>query len=364
MTRLLERLSGLIAQTGPIGVSTFMASALYDPQDGYYSRQARPGGLGIGDDFLTAPEISQMFGELIGGWAVHEWRAIGAPERCLLIEIGPGSGALMADAWRAIRADPAAAAAFEVHLVEINPWLRTAQEERLCGLPRPPQWHGALEAIGPGPSIIIANEALDCLPIRQFVQTQSGWRERLVGLRDGRLAFGLSEAPPEVPPAIPPALLASPAGAVVEIAPGLPGVVEALAARLRAAPGRALLIDYGPADSEAGDSLQAVSKHRKVDPLADPGGADLTAHVDFGAVGRLSLQAGLAVYGAIPQAVFLEALGLSARAARLKASAPERSDVIDRQHARLAGADEMGVLFKALCLTTPDLSPPAGFSPT
>jgi SAM-dependent MidA family methyltransferase len=142
------------------------------------------------------------------------------------------------------------------------------------------------------------------------------------------------------------------------------GVVEALAARLRAAPGRALLIDYGPADSEAGDSLQAVSKHRKVDPLADPGGADLTAHVDFGAVGRLSLQAGLAVYGAIPQAVFLEALGLSARAARLKASAPERSDVIDRQHARLAGADEMGVLFKALCLTTPDLSPPAGFSPT
>lgn len=358
MSTLTERLATLIAHTGPLSVAQFMAHALYDPTHGYYPRQTA-----IGADFITAPEVSQMFGEILGAWCAHEWAAMGSPAEWALIELGPGSGTLMADIMRVLRAHPACVG-LSVHLVEASPALRRRQHEQLASSKIAVTHHDRLEDVPIGPAIILGNEFLDCLPIRQFVRAENGWRERLVGVRDGALAFGL--APDALPgdTLIPEHLRNAPEGSVVEIAPGLEGVVVTIADRLRAAPGRALLIDYGPLDSEAGDTLQAVRAHQRLSPLMDPGGADLTAHVDFGALKRHALHAGLAVFGPIPQSRFLLGLGLAERERRLAATNPDRAEMLARQRDRLVGEGQMGSLFKALCLTTPALSPPAGFSQT
>lgn len=358
MSDLKARLIAQIGYDGPLTIAQFMAAALYDPASGYYANRA-----GVGADFLTAPEASQMFGELIGAWCAHEWTALGAPETAAVIELGGGTGALMADAWRAIRTQPACAAACTLHMVEINPGLIARQTATLAQVGARVQHHARLDDAPFAPSLIIANEFLDCFPIRQLVKTDAGWRERVVGVRDGALAFGL--APDALADAsfIPPALRDAPAGSVYEWAPSLPGFVAALAARLRDHPGRILLIDYGADAPTLGDTLQALREHRKVDPLDAPGEADLTAHVDFSAVRALALREGLAVYGPTPQGLFLDGLGLSARAAALARARPDRADTLARQVHRLADPAEMGALFKVLCLTTSDLSPPAGFSP-
>jgi NADH dehydrogenase [ubiquinone] 1 alpha subcomplex assembly factor 7 len=331
-----------------------MAACLFDPAHGYYATRPR---LGADGDFITAPELSQMFGELIGAWCAHEWAALGAPEAFHLIELGPGGGALMSDVLRAGRAAPGFLDAARIHLVETSAPLRAAQAERLAGVDI--AWRERLDDVPQGACLIVANEFLDCLPIRQFVRKEDGFRERLVGVdAGGGLALGLGARLPQAPVAGDATL---PVGAVLEFAPALPAFVEQLAERLRAAPGRALFIDYGYAEPEGADTLQALRGHRKEPPLAAPGEADLTAHVDFGALVRMARAAGLDAAGPLSQGAFLASLGLGARAATLARANPLRTERISREVARLTGEAEMGALFKATCLSSPGLAPPAGF---
>jgi NADH dehydrogenase [ubiquinone] 1 alpha subcomplex assembly factor 7 len=351
---LKDRMRALIAQHGPMTVAQFMAQALHDPMSGYYARRAA---LGAAGDFITAPETSQMFGELVGLWCAQSWTELGSPAPVRLIELGPGTGALIRDMRRAARALPAFAAAIDVHLVESSGVLRAAQTASVADA----AWHSRLEEAPHGPALIVANEFLDCLPVRQFVRTDDGWRERLVGVVGDALTFGLAPSALPDDSLIPEPLRAAPPGSVAEVAPALAAVVAQLAERLLRHAGRALFVDYGAPQTEAGDTLQAVRRHQKVDPLADPGGADLTAHVDFGALARLAHAAGLDVAGPKAQGAWLRALGVEARAAALSASRPDRADVIARQLHRLTAEAEMGVLFQAICLSSPGLPLPAGF---
>jgi NADH dehydrogenase [ubiquinone] 1 alpha subcomplex assembly factor 7 len=344
---------GLIAQGGPLTVAQFMTLALHDPLNGYYARRAM---LGADGDFVTAPEVSQMFGELVGLWCAHEWTQLGCPAPVQLIELGPGTGALMRDALRAAKSAPAFAAALDVHFVEVSPPLRAKQGSLSA------TWHGRIEDAPDGAMLMIANEFLDCLPIRQFVRTGDGWRERLVGAGEGEaLAFGLAPTPLPGDSLIPAPLRNAPEGSVAEIAPALPAFVAHIAERLHTHRGRALFVDYGEAHTRAGDTLQAVRQHVKVQPLDDPGAADLTAHVDFAALAGLARAEGLSVAGPTAQGDWLRALGIETRAAALVRAHPERAGTIARQLRRLTHADEMGALFQAICLSSPGLPAPAGF---
>jgi NADH dehydrogenase [ubiquinone] 1 alpha subcomplex assembly factor 7 len=298
-------------------------------------------------DFTTAPEISQMFGELIGAWAAVVWQAMGAPAPLLLVEAGPGRGTLMQDALRAVaRVAPEFARAAQLHLIETSPHLRAAQAARLPGA----VWHADLESVPRGPAIVIANEFLDALPIRQFVRTPAGWAERYV--QAGKFTEMACTALDR----------AAPVGAVVEI--GEAGLLwaGALARRLAHEGGAALLLDYGTAETLPGDSLQALRDARPADPLAAPGRADLTAHVDFAAVARAAQAAGAAVWGPVGQGAFLAQLGLAARVTNLSAARPDRSAALREAAERLAAPTRMGALFKVLCVSHPDCPEPPGFA--
>ena len=336
-------------------VERYMALCLGHPVHGYY-RTRDP--LGAQGDFTTAPEISQTFGELIGLWAAEVWRAMGEPSPVRLVELGPGRGTLMADALRAARVLPAFRSATVVHLVETSPALRARQEAELAPAGAPVSWYGDLAEVPDGPAIVVANEFFDALPIRQFVGTERGWCERLVGLSEGGLAFGLAPEPArDVPlPVRPGAMLEWPAAGFA--------VMGRLAARLAAQGGAALVIDYGHARSGFGDTLQAVRHHAYADPLADPGEADLTAHVDFALLASAGRSAGATVLGPVLQGDFLRALGIDARAATLKRRAtPAQAGAINAAVARLTGSGEgqMGALFKVLGLGAPGLPPLPGF---
>lgn len=348
MSALKQILVEHIRESGPLTVADFMAACLYHPQHGYYA--TRPAIGGESADFITAPEASQMFGELIGLWCAHEWERLGKPA-FNLIELGPGRGVLMQDALRAAKRIEGFHEAATVVLVELSVPLR---EEQLARVPRA-EWVPRLEDAPPGPSLIVANEFFDCLPVRQFVRGEDGWREKLVGV-DGaeRLVFGLSAAlpAPESEDEI---------GAVREIAPALESAVYELERRLHAYPGRALIFDYGYVRPEGADTLQALAQHRKVDPLAAPGEADLTAHVDFGRLTHLAREAGLQVHGPVMQGAFLRDLGIEFRAQALMRANPQHGERLTREVRRLTHPDEMGALFKAVCLSSPDLPPPAGF---
>lgn len=351
-----DELRATIAIDGPISVARFMAIALGHPTRGYYATRDPFGAAG---DFITAPEISQMFGELIGLWAATVWQQQGKPAPVRLVELGPGRGTLMADALRVVGvAMPAFRAAVEVHLVETSSSLRAVQERTLAGRNCTPVWHDRVDTLPEGPALILANEFFDALPIRQFVRAARGWCERQVGLEaQGQLAFGLRGEPE-------PALTGSgPEGSVLEICPAAQDIVADVAHRLARHGGAALVIDYGRVTSGFGDTLQAVRAHRFADPLADPGNADLTAHVDFAALARTAAQGGAAVHGPVTQGSFLQALGLSQRAAALKRNAtPAQSQAIDTAVARLAGPDPgMGELFKVLAFTAADAPAPPGF---
>ncbi|MGE3302230.1 MAG: class I SAM-dependent methyltransferase [Hyphomonadaceae bacterium] len=330
-----------------------MTFCLHDPEAGYYA--TRPA-LGADGDFITAPETSQMFGELIGLWCAQSWLDMGSPDAFTLIECGPGRGLMMADALRAARALPAFEAAARVLLVEPSVRLRAAQAETLGDRVA---WIARIEDAPAGPAIVLGNEFLDCLPIRQCIRTESGWRERLVGAgEDGGLAFGL--APAAAPEAlIPAALRDAPIGSVAEQCAALESIVAALAAR--GGPLRALFIDYGSAETTGGNTFQAVRAHASADPLDDPGGADLTAHVDFPRLAALARAAGLDVTSPIAQGDFLRALGIEARAAALAQARPGKGDVIQRQLQRLIAPEQMGGLFRAICLSSPGLPQPAAF---
>ena len=345
---LKQKLVEHIQENGPMTVAEFMAACLYDPDDGYYA--TRPSIGGENADFLTAPEASQMFGELVGLWCAYEWDALGKPA-VNLIELGPGRGVLMQDALRATQRIEGFHDSVSIIMVETSEPLREEQ-----GLRVPlAEFAARLEGAPPGPSLIIGNEFLDCLPIRQFVRGEDSWHEKLVGLDEAdQLTFGLSAA------------LTAPdsddePGAVREIAPSLPSLIYEIEQRLHADPGRALFIDYGYAAPEGADTLQALQQHKKIDPLKTPGEADLTAHVDFARLAHLAREAGLQVHGPVGQGDFLRSLGIEFRAETLSRANPSHAERLQRELKRLTDANEMGALFKVICLSSPNLPPPAGF---
>ena len=345
---LKDRLAREIALTGPLTVADYVTRCLHDPQDGYYATRPSSGATG---DFITAPMISQMFGELIGLWAIELWERLGAPERVRLVEVGPGDGTLMADALRAARLAPEFLRAVDLVLIEPSPPLREAQARMLADSDVHPRWVSSLDRIETdAPVILIANEVLDCLPARQFVKTEDGWAERCVGVTDeGGLTFGLKTITGGFKR---PAFKVEP-GQTVEISDQQAMFGREAAALVKAASGAALLIDYGRSRPEAGDTLQALLRHRKVDPLAAPGEADLTQWADFPTVLEAAVHAGADVTGCLGQGEFLRLLGVEARADRLKAGRSDAAPVIDRQLARLTADDQMGTLFKACAIFSP-----------
>ena len=354
MTPLARLLARRIALAGPLTVAEFMAEALGHPVHGYYKHRDP---FGMAGDFTTAPEISQMFGELIGLWCLEVWREMGAPNPVLLVELGPGRGTLMADALRAARIRPAFCEAVRLHLVETSPALRQRQADALSAYK--PVWLESLAELPPGPLLLVANEFFDALPVHQFVLGPEGWRERVVALDGERLVFATAQPGPSL------ALLSQRQreGPAAEVSPAALGLMGEIAGRLATHGGAALIVDYGSSQSRPGESLQAVRRHRPVDPLAEPGEADLTAHVDFETLARAAREAGATVHGPLPQGEFLLRLGVTARAESLIARAtPEQARAIEAARRRLLDAREMGTLFKALVLTGPSLPPPPGFA--
>ncbi len=355
---LLAKLRALIRRDGPLRIDRYMAACLADPEHGYW----RKASIGADGDFITAPEISQTFGELIGLWCAVVWQSLGSPARVRLIELGPGRGTLMRDALRAAARVPEFRAALSVHLVEISEPLREAQRRSLAppvhdGERPPIAWHEALADVPEGPAIIVANEFLDALPVRQAVFHEGAWRERVVDVdAHGALRFTLGP----VAVAMESGLAATPkAGEMVEVRPG-EGELLAQIAR-RASPTVALFIDYGPAEDAYGDTLQAVRRHRYVDPLGDPGHADLTAHVQFARLARQAHAAGLAADGPMLQAEFLARLGIAERGARLMAANPGRAGDIEAAVQRVISPTGMGQLFKVMAVRTRELPPPPPF---
>ncbi|HEY3812688.1 MAG TPA: SAM-dependent methyltransferase [Caulobacteraceae bacterium] len=351
MSRLADRLAAEIAADGPISVADYMTRCLHDPQDGYYA--TRPA-LGADGDFVTAPMVSQMFGELTGLWAVETWRRMGAPNPFYLVELGPGEGALMSDALRAAKLDPAFIAAARLRLVETSGPLIKSQVLLLRDAPLAPQWIACVDDLpGDAPLILIANEFLDCLPARQFLRTDRGWAERRVGVKeDGKLTWGLRPAvkPDAVPDDAQPDV-------IWEVSETQAALGVELGERIARQGGAALLIDYGRDAPGPGDTLQALSKHRKVDPLEDPGGADLTVWADFPAV-LAAARAQAQTTAILPQGLFLERLGIRQRAASLSALRPELADTVARQLARLIDPEQMGTLFKACAVHAQGFTPP------
>lgn len=349
---LLGHLAARIRAEGPLSVETYMAEALLHPRWGYYATRDP---LGAGGDFITAPEVSQVFGELIGLWCVDLWQRMGAPDPVILAELGPGRGTLLADALRAARIVPAFARARRLHLVELSQVLRAAQAETLGHAE--PIWHDDLSSLPPGPLLLIANEFVDALPVRQFERGKDAWHERRVGLApDGALTFTLDPAPEAA------ALPSAGAGSLCEIRPAAEALARALGVRLGVSGGAALVIDYGYWPSACGDTLQAVRRHRPHGVLDAPGDADLTAHVDFAAFAAAAQRSGARVWGPVAQGDFLRALGIEARAAALSAHATEAQQAAIRTACRrLIDPAAMGRLFKALALTHAACPPPAGF---
>jgi SAM-dependent MidA family methyltransferase len=342
-TPVAASLRALIRAQGPVTVSRFMAEALYHPQAGYYMR-AEP--FGAAGDFITAPEISQMFGEIVGLWCVDMWARLGAPAAMQLVEIGPGRGTLMADMLRATRRH----APFRPVLVEVSPRLRAMQQQALAG--HDALWVERFEQVPDGPFILVANELFDALPIRQFMRLRGGWHERMVGV-DANGGFVFTAAPDRTP-----LDLDAAEGSIAELCPAADALMQSVAARIVAQGGAALAIDYGRSGA-IGDSLQALRQHRHHPVLEAPGAADLTAHVDFAALARAARAAGAAAHGPTGQGNFLLQLGIAQRAQALQA----RGAVgIDEALHRLVDDSQMGTLFKVLAVTPPGLEAPAGFA--
>ncbi len=341
-----DRLRALIA-AGPVQLQTYMALA-----GSHYYATRDP--LGAAGDFTTAPEISQMFGELIGLWLADIWQRAGSPAAFDLVELGPGRGTLMADALRATARVPGFHVAAHVHLVETSPVLRTEQAKRVPGA----TWHDSLDTLPNScPLLLIANEFFDALPIRQLQKTANGWRERMVTLSGDKLALVLD--PRSVDALVPGALRDAPEHSVHERCAMGQAAAQDIGARLAAQGGAALFIDYGYAGPQCGETLQALRAHRPADLLAEPGEADLTAHVDFTALAQAAHAGGARCFGPIPQGQFLQALGIDLRARQLAQSGDASAIIAARD--RLVGDDQMGRLFKALALTAANWPQPAAF---
>jgi SAM-dependent MidA family methyltransferase len=348
---LMDRLKAQIRLEGPMTVAQYMTACLHDPDAGYYATRPR---LGAEGDFITAPLVSQMFGELIGLWCAETWSRMGRPARVTLAEVGPGDGTLINDALRALKLAPDFLAAADLWLVEPSSPLRDRQAEALAGAALEPRWADGLAGLPvENPAILIANEVLDCLPVRQFQRIETGWAERLVGLgEDGELGFGLARRPLDR------ALPEAPLGALVEVSAGQEAFAAQVAGRVMRQGGAGLLIDYGRAEPGFGDTLQALKGHERLSPLATPGEADLTVHADFPAVLAAARAEG-AQAGLLTQRAFLLRLGIAERAGALARARPAQADKLFRQLDRLIGEAQMGELFKVACIHAPGLVPPA-----
>jgi NADH dehydrogenase [ubiquinone] 1 alpha subcomplex assembly factor 7 len=409
-TPLAGKLAARIRDQGPISLHDYIDACLYDPKFGYYKKKDP---LGRGGDFITAPEISQVFGELIGLWAGETWRIMGEPGAVHLIEPGPGRGTLMSDALRALRVLPSFLQSVRVHLIETSEPLRAAQKAVLAGAACPVVWHDALEDVPAGASIVIANEFLDCLPVRQFAYDGEAqrWRERMVAWENGRFRLTLGMESWEVPPHSVPLPAASARGcslygcqarqgehdgredagtyvplgkgvtagspsplgerawvrgdsagiengSIVEIRPAVPGILQSFASRAAHAPFAALIIDYGYARPAFGETVQAVRNQGFTDIFKAPGETDITSHVDFSDLAEIAALSNLKALGPMPMGEWLLRLGLEARFAQLvqRASEAEAKEIRSRI-SRLVAPAQMGALFKVMGLTSSGLGP-------
>ena len=352
MTALADILKARIARTGPITLADYMADCLMHPTHGYYATRDP---LGAAGDFITAPEISQMFGELIGLCLAQSWLDQGSPAPFTLAELGPGRGTLMADILRATRTVPGFHAAARVHLVETSAPLRALQAKAVPDA----QWHSDVTGLPDAPLFVVANEFFDALPIRQFVRDGDGWRERMIGLDGDTLTPGLSDPAPLA--MLEHRLADTRDGDLVEICPALPACVQEISQRIATRNGAALFIDYGDWTS-LGDTLQALRSHDRTDPFAAPGAADLTAHVDFAEIARHAAPARFTKL--TTQGVFLERLGITERARTLAATLQGDARAAHiTAHRRLTHPDEMGTLFKVLGLYPATAQPLPGLDP-
>lgn len=341
-----DAIAAAIIAGGPISVAHFMAAA-----NRHYYATRDP--LGAAGDFTTAPEISQMFGELIGLWLADLWARAGRPA-AHYVELGPGRGTLAADARRAMKS---AGLEPPVHFVETSPVLRDTQRER-----RPDAaFHDTLDSLpADAPLLVVANEFFDALPVRQLVNTAQGWRERHVGWSAG--LFVPVASGPRLDDILPDHLRSAPAGSIIETSPASAAIARQIGHRLATQGGAALIVDYGYAGPAIGDTLQAVRGHAYANPFEEPGERDLTAHVDFATLAEAARAEGARSHGPVGQGALLEALGIRARGARLSQSAPHRREEIASAVERLTSPDAMGALFKALAITAPDWPQPAGFA--
>ncbi|GAB7552731.1 SAM-dependent methyltransferase [Novosphingobium sp. 11B] len=336
----------LIANYGPISLQQYMGES----NARYYSGKDPLGGAG---DFVTAPEISQMFGELIGLWLTDIWMRAGAPATVHYVELGPGRGTLARDALRVMRKQGLSP---EVHLVEGSEALRAEQRKAVPDA----QWHADMDSLPTdAPLLLVGNEFLDALPVRQMVKTAAGWRERMVGLEGHRFVPVAGDRPMDA--AVPEAWLEAPEQTLIETCPGAAAVVDEIARRLQGQGGAALLIDYGYAEKRTGSTLQAIRAHTKVDPFAHPGEADLTCLVDFATMAEVAVAGGARHLGTVTQRAFLRALGIETRAAQLCAVAPQQSSAINSDKDRLIDEGQMGQLFKVMGLAAQSWPNGAGF---
>ncbi len=356
---LVEHLRHRIERDGPLTVADYMAEALSHPRHGYYTTREP---FGVAGDFVTAPEISQVFGELVGLWLADAWLRIGQPSPVALVDLGPGRGTLMGDVWRAAAAVPGFREAAEPWLVETSPRLRDMQQ-RFLGGAVPVRWADDLGGMPDLPFLLVANELLDALPVHQLERgTDGDWYERRVAWNASRgLVFAPDPHPSPRAVLVPERLRTAPAGTVVEVSPAAISLVSSIAAGIARGGGVALLFDYGPAESSPGPTLQAVREHARTDVLDSPGEADLSAHVDFETLAATAREAGAAVSGPVPQGDFLRGLGVEQRAAVLARATPSRAEEVEGGVRRLIAPEAMGTLFKVLALTRPDFGIPAGF---
>ncbi len=356
MTPVEAELRRRIHSDGPQTVATFMQLA-----NAHYYATRDP--FGTQGDFITSPEISQIFGELIGIWCAAMWSVGGRPASSHLVELGPGRGTLMADALRALKLLPAFRDTLDVHLVETSPLLRTAQQRAIGEAGPKVHWHHNIGQLPDGPLFIIANEFFDALPVHHYVRTSNGWHERVIGVQDDALQFGLS--PHKVPEAaIPEAFRSAAEGSIAETSPDSLAVMRQLAGRVARQGGAMLVFDYGYARPGVGETLQAMKAHAFIDALTGPGEADLTAHVDFPALASAAREGGAAAYGPVNQRDFLLGLGLLERSAILIRQAElEQALAIESGTARLIEETPtgMGILFKVLAVTPPGTPTPPGF---
>jgi NADH dehydrogenase [ubiquinone] 1 alpha subcomplex assembly factor 7 len=356
---LRSRIADLIEAQGPMSVAQFMTMALLDPKEGYYATRDP---FGAGGDFTTAPEISQMFGEMVGLWLVQAWADQGSPKNPRLVELGPGRGTLMADILRVAQVAPEFTAELEVVMVEASPVLQQMQAEKLRGLGADVSWQAQFDdSLSDRPLFLVANEFFDARPLRQYVKTERGWCERMVTVLNGDLTFALAPVP--VPPsAIPADRAAAPNGGVYETSPAATALAEDIARIIAAKGGAALMIDYGYGEAAGfSETLQAVSGHRFADALTQPGEDDISAHVDFAALAQAGRRGGAAVFGPVTQGLFLANIGIVERAEQLmKSNASEAQKLLGATE-RLIGNDQMGKLFKVLAFAPPALGGMAGF---